>query len=141
MASEFKCLRQYMEYSQNWMLKGALNETVWSQKSWRNTRREFMTRKWGHDDKYGLYGAFAHESQEEGADLEWILEEKKNKGMICAVQDQALRTNSIKYYCRQCEETTECLQTIVSRPIQQGTNIIQNECILIDFALLWNRPS
>ena len=127
--SEVISLNEYISNSTEAMLKeasreGVLRETLTLQEYRQELKRE-KDISW--KDK-PLHGKFYQEVSEI-ADIEswrWLRNgylKKETEGMICAAQEQALRTNSIKFaidktvnspLCRVCNESQESVQHIIS---------------------------
>ena len=111
------------------MLLAALNEKVIVEKESlqdyeRRRRKDKKVKNW---KEKALHGAFVQQISDEAGEesCRWLrnrILKKETEGLILAAQEQALRTNSIKYsidktsetpLCRLCGDATETVRHIV----------------------------
>ena len=119
---ESKSLHGYLRESTEWMLRAALKEKVIveeeSLQDYEKRRKEEKVKNW---KEKALHGEFVQQISGEAGEESWRwlrngFLKKETEGLILAAQEQALRTNSIKYsidktsetpLCRLCGEATE----------------------------------
>ena len=132
---ESKSLHGYLTESTEWMLQAALKEKVIveeeSLQDYEKRRKDEKVKKWKEKT---LHGAFVQQISDEAGEESWRwlrngFLKKETEGLILAAQEQALRTNSIKYsidktsetpLCRLCGDATETVRYIVSGLIFLG---------------------
>ena len=104
----------YLRESTEWMLQTALTEKVIveeeSLQDYERTRKDEKVKNWKEN---ALHGAFVQQiSGEAGEESQrWVRNgflKKETEGLILAAQEQALRTNSIKYSIDKTSETPLC---------------------------------
>ena len=126
---ESKSLHGYLRESTEWILQAALKETVIveeeSLQDYERRRKDEKVKNW---KEKALHGAFVQKISDEAGDESWKwlrngFSKKETGGSTLAVQEQALRTNSMKHgidktsetpLCRLCGDATETVRHIVS---------------------------
>ena len=126
---ESKSLHGYLRESTEWMLQAVLKEKVIVEEEtlqdYERRRKEEKVKNW---KEKALHGEFIQQISNVAGEESWRwlrngFLKKETEGLILAAQEQALRTNSIKYsidktsetpLCRLCGETTETVRHIVS---------------------------
>ena len=100
---ESKSLHGYLRESTEWMLQAALKEKVIVEEEslqyYERRRKDEKVKNW---KEKALHGAFVQQISDEAREGSWRwlrngFLKKETKGLILAAQEQALRTNSIKY--------------------------------------------
>ena len=136
---ESKSLHGYLRESTEWTLRAALKEKVIveeeSLQDYERRRKDEKVKNW---KEKALHGAFVQQISDEAGEesWRWLIRngflKKETEGLILAAQEQALRTNSIKYsrdkssetiLCRLCGDATETVRHIVS----EGKKLAQRE--------------
>ena len=125
---ENKSLHGSLRESTEWMLQAALKEKVIVEEEtlqdYERRRKEEKVKNW---KEKALHGEFIQQISNVAGEESWRwlrngFLKKEKEGLILAAQEQALRTNSIKYsihktsetpLCRLCGETTETVRHIV----------------------------
>ena len=126
---ESKSLHGYLGETTEWMLQAALNEKVLDEEEnlqdYKKRRQEEKIRDW---KEKALHGEFVQQTADVAREDSWRwlrngFLKKEMEGLILAAQEQALRTNSIKYsidktsetpLCRLCGDCSETVRDIVS---------------------------
>ena len=126
---ECKSLHGYRRNSTEWMLRMVLKEKVFvEEKNFQDYNRRRKEEKLSNWREKALHGKFAQQTSDvtEEESWRWLKNgclKKETEGLILAVQEQALRTYSVKHgidktsetpLCRLCAESTETVWHIVS---------------------------